>query len=50
MFSQLLWYVNFNLEAGEILPPFLCVIDSEKAAIMKTADAIPLLEKKTIKW
>jgi hypothetical protein len=49
MFTQLLHYVQYNLDRGEDLPPFLCVIDSEKAAIMKTADAIPLLEKKTIK-
>ena len=49
MFTQLLHYVQYGLDRGEDLPPFLCVIDSEKAAIMKTADAIPLLEKKTIK-
>ena len=49
MFSQLLWYVDFNLNKGETLPPFLCVIDSRKAAIMKTSDALPLLDKKTIK-
>jgi hypothetical protein len=49
MFSQLLWYVNFHLQSGEQLPPFLGVIDSRKAAIMKTSDALPLLEKKTIK-
>lgn len=50
MFSQLLRYVNFNLEKWEILPPFLCVIDSEKAALMRTSDALPLLQKKTVKW
>lgn len=49
MFSQLLRYVDFNLRQWEGLPPFLCVIDSRKAAIMKTSDAIPLLEKKFIK-
>jgi hypothetical protein len=49
MFTQLLHYVQYNLDRGDELPPFLCVIDSEKAAIMKTVDAIPLLEKKTIK-
>ena len=49
MFTQLLHYVQHNLNLGEDLPPFLCVIDSEKAAIMKTADAIPLLAKKDIK-
>lgn len=49
MFTQLLHYVQHNLNIGEALPPFLCVIDSEKAAIMRTADALPLLQKKTIK-
>ena len=50
MFTQLLHYVQEWLNRGEKLPPFLCVIDSVKAAIMRTADALPLLEKKTIKW
>ena len=49
MFSQLLWYVDFHLNKWEQLPPFLCVIDSRKAAIMKTSDALPLLHKKIIK-
>ncbi len=50
MFTQLLHYVQMALDRGEKIPPFLCVIDKEKAAIMKTENAIPLLEKKTIKW
>jgi hypothetical protein len=50
MFTQLLHYVQVALNKGEHVPPFLCVIDKEKAAIMKTSDALPLLEKKTIKW
>ncbi len=50
MFTQLLHYVQEALNKGEDVPPFLAVIDTEKAAIMKTGDAIPLLEKKTIKW
>lgn len=50
MFTQLLHYVQVALNAGEALPPFLAVIDTEKAAIMKTADVLPFLEKKTIKW
>lgn len=49
MFTQLLHYVQINLDMGQPLPWFLCVIDCEKAAIMKTADALPLLKKKTIK-
>jgi hypothetical protein len=50
MFTQLLHYVQQNLNNGMRVPPFLCVIDTEKAAIMKTEDVLPLLEKKTIKW
>ena len=50
MFTQLLHYVQVDLNRGERLPPFLAVIDTEKAAIMKTADVLPFLEKKTIKW
>lgn len=38
MFTQLLHYVQDALNKGEQLPPFLAVIDTEKAAIMKTAD------------
>ena len=50
MFTQLLHYVQVALNEGENLPPFLAVIDTEKAAIMKTADVLPFLKKKTIKW
>lgn len=52
MFTQLLHYVQQALDKGESIPPFLCVIDTKKAAIMKTADAIPLLnnKKQPIKW
>jgi hypothetical protein len=50
MFTQLLHYVQQALNKGEYVPPFLCVIDTKKAAVMKTADVIPFLEKKTIKW
>lgn len=50
MFTQLLHYVQVDLDKGEKLPPFLAVIDTEKAAIMKTADVLPFLKKKTIKW
>lgn len=50
MFTQLLHYVQVALNAGEAVPPFLAVIDTEKEAIMKTADVLPFLEKKTIKW
>ena len=50
MFTQLLHYVQVALNKGETIPPFLAVIDTQKAAIMKSADVIPLLERKTIKW
>ena len=52
MFTQLLHYVQQALNNGEAVPPFLCVIDTKKAAIMKTADALPLLsnKKQPIKW
>jgi hypothetical protein len=52
MFTQLLHYVQQALNKGEEIPAFLCVIDTRKAAIMKTADALPLLnnKKQPIKW
>lgn len=52
MFTQLLHYVQQALNKGEAVPPFLCVIDTQKAAIMKTEDALPLLnnKKQPIKW
>ena len=52
MFTQLLHYVQQALDNGEEIPPFLCVIDTKKAAIMKTADALPLIsnKKQPIKW
>ena len=52
MFTQLLHYVQQALTAGEEVPPFLCVIDTKKAAIMRTEDALPLLQnkKQPIKW
>lgn len=50
MFTQLMHYVQDALNKGQYVPPFLCVIDTQKAAIMKSEDVIPFLEKKTIKW
>lgn len=50
MFTQLLHYVQEALNRGEHVPPFLAVIDTRKAAIMKSSDVIPFLERKTIKW
>jgi len=50
MFTQLLHYVQDALNKGEAVPPLLAVIDTEKAALMKSADVLPFLAKKTIKW
>ncbi len=50
MFTQLMHYVQDALNKGHHVPPFLAVIDTQKAAIMKSSDVIPFLEKKTIKW
>ena len=50
MFTQLLHYVQVALNKGEAVPPFLAVIDTEKAALMKSADVLPFLAKKTVKW
>jgi hypothetical protein len=50
MLTQLLHYVQVALNKGEKVPPFLAVIDTEKAALMKSADVLPFLAKKTIKW
>lgn len=50
MFTQLLHYVQVALNTGETVPPLLAVIDTEKAALMKSTDVLPFLSKKTIKW
>jgi hypothetical protein len=50
MFTQLLHYVQDGLNKGEQVPPFLAVIDTEKASLMKSADVLPFLAKKTVKW
>jgi len=50
MFTQLMHYVQVALNNGEYIPPFLAVIDTMKAAIMRSSDVIPFLSKKTIKW
>ena len=36
MFLQLLHYVQVALNKGEAVPPFLAVIDTQKAALMKS--------------
>jgi hypothetical protein len=48
MFTQLMHYVQVALNTGEPVPPFLAVIDTKKAAIMKSEDVIPFLAKKRL--
>lgn len=50
MFAQLLCYVRDARKKGETIPPFLAVIDREKAALMETAKALPILADSSIKW
>lgn len=50
MFTQLLHYVKQATVQGEYIPPFLCVIDTRKAAIMRTEDAMFLINRKDIVW
>jgi len=50
MFTQLLFYVRAARKLGEPIPPFLCVIDPHKAAIMETEKAFPLLDSKEMRW
>lgn len=50
MFTQLLHYVKQATNEGEYVAPFLCVIDTRKAAIMRTEDAMFLINRKDIKW
>lgn len=50
MFGQLLVYVRAAKKRGEPIPAFLAVIDREKAAIMPTEKALPLLDDKNIVW
>lgn len=49
MFTQICFYVAQALKDGEEIPPFLCVIDSVKAAIMETKTVLSLLQDKSIK-
>ena len=50
MFAQLLVYVRAAHKRGEVIPGFLCVMDREKAALMATEHALPLLKDKDIIW
>ena len=50
MFAQLLVYVRAARKRGEPIPGFLAVIDREKAAIMATEQALPILDDASIIW
>jgi hypothetical protein len=46
----LLVYVRAARKRGEAIPGFLCVVDRQKAALMATEHALPLLDDKGIAW
>jgi hypothetical protein len=50
MFAQLLSYVKNAHRKGDDIPPFLAVLDREKAALMETRHALPLFKDKDIAW
>ncbi len=50
MFTQLIAYVRHARLKGKHIPPFLAVIDREKAALMETVKIMPVVEDKSIKW
>lgn len=50
MFGQLLFYLRAARKNGEHIPAFLAVIDREKAAILPTELALPILQDKSIIW
>ncbi|WP_010165438.1 hypothetical protein [Sphingomonas sp. PAMC 26617] len=50
MFAQLMFYIRAARKRGEAIPAFLAVIDRDKAAIMPTEKALPLLDDKSIVW
>ena len=50
MFAQLMFYIRAAKKRGEPIPAFLAVIDRDKAAIMPTEKALPLLGDKSIAW
>ena len=50
MFAQLLFYVRQAHSTGQPIPAFLAVIDREKAAILDTELARPVLDDEAIAW
>ncbi len=50
MFAQLLFYVRQAHAVGQPIPAFLAVVDREKAAILETERARPVLDDADIAW
>lgn len=50
MFAQLMFYIRAAKKRGEALPAFLSVIDRDRAAIMPTEKALPLLDDTSLLW
>lgn len=50
MFAQLLFYVRQAHSVGQPIPAFLAVVDREKAAILETELARPVLNDTAIMW
>jgi hypothetical protein len=50
MFAQLMFYIRAAKKRGEAIPAFLAVIDRDRAAIMPTEKALPMLDDKSIVW
>ncbi|OYY76628.1 MAG: hypothetical protein B7Y43_13915 [Sphingomonas sp. 28-62-20] len=50
MFAQLLFYVRQAHSVGQPIPAFLAVVDREKAAILETELARPVLNDPAIMW
>jgi hypothetical protein retlC8_17035 len=50
MFTQLLYYVCHAQKKGEVIPPLLCAMDNEKAALMSTQTISPIFKDKKIAW
>lgn len=50
MFAQLLFYVRQAHAVGQPIPAFLAVVDREKAAILETELARPVLNDPAIDW
>ena len=50
MFAQLLVYVRRARRRGQVVPPFLAVVDRDQAAILPTVAALPVFDDESIVW